>query len=69
MNIVGRLCVLGLSVWVPFAFSQELDHSGWTILLQKYVTPQSRVDYSRWKAHGRRLERMIICGKSPGLGR
>ncbi len=32
------------------AWSADLDHAPWDVLLKKYVNAQSRVDYQRWKA-------------------
>ncbi len=44
-----------LAVLIAFtrpALSSGIDHSAWDQLLKQYVTPQSRVDYQRWKADG-----------------
>ncbi len=47
-----RLAFLcGLTLCVS-ACGQVVDHGAWTAILNKYVTPQSRVDYARIKAEG-----------------
>ncbi|MDQ1471806.1 MAG: hypothetical protein QOJ99_3286, partial [Bryobacterales bacterium] len=38
---------LGISVR-----GQDIDHTKWTAILQKYVTPQSRVNYAQMKSDG-----------------
>lgn len=43
------LAVLALAV---SAYAADLDHSAWEELLKQYVTPDSRVDYAKWKQEG-----------------
>lgn len=47
--------MLGLLGWLAIGISvkgQDIDHGKWTALLQKYVTPQSRVDYAQLQSDG-----------------
>ena len=36
----------------PAALAADLDHSSWDALLERYVTPESRVDYQALQQHG-----------------
>ena len=52
MNMRRALGLWGCLVAGMSAYGQDIDHAKWTSLLQKYATPQQRVDYSRLKSDG-----------------
>lgn len=49
MKRITRSALLFLLCGISF-YGQEIDHATWTAILQKHVSPQSRVDYVKLKA-------------------
>lgn len=56
--IVSTLALMLLATAIPSGgqdvprASGDFDHSGWDTLLKRYVNPQARVDYRKWKGDG-----------------